>query len=307
MLQCRAVGHRYGRRQVLSGVDLTVANEMYGLLGNNGAGKSTFMKILSTSMRPGSGEVVFDAWRRPEDDLKIRGELGYLPQIFGLPAHVTAREYLRYAAVMKGLDPRHPEASPDGALERVGLEAMANRRIFAMSGGMRQRLGVAQAFLGRPRLLILDEPTAGLDPDERVRLRNLVREAESSATVILSTHIVSDVERDANRVGIMHAGSIVAEGRPSELAERARGHVFELRLDRDAWRRLSPAWMRRDRDQSAWPGVIASVTSANETESVSVRAVSTSPPQGDATAVEPSLEDAYLLFTALLPDGRRSA
>lgn len=307
MLQCRAVGHRYGRRQVLSGVDLTVGHEIYGLLGNNGAGKSTLMKIVSTSMLPASGEVVFDAWRRPRDDLKIRGELGYLPQIFGLPAHVTAREYLRYAAVMKGLDPRHPDASPDAALERVGLEAMANRRISAMSGGMRQRLGVAQAFLGRPRLLILDEPTAGLDPDERVRLRNLVREAESFATVILSTHIVSDVERDATRVGIMHAGSVVAEGRPGELAERARGRVFELRLDADAWHRFSPAWMRRDRDPSAWPGVIASVTSVGGSETVSVRVVSTAAPQGDATAVEPGLEDAYLLFTALLPDERPPA
>ncbi|MCL6596256.1 MAG: ATP-binding cassette domain-containing protein [Firmicutes bacterium] len=307
MLRCRSVTHRYGRRIALTGIDLTVGTEIYGLLGNNGAGKSTLMKIVGTAMLPTSGEVVFETWRRPKDDLRIRAELGYLPQIFGLPGHVTAREYLRYAAVMKGLDPRHPDASPDHALERVGLAAAADRRISAMSGGMRQRLGIAVAFLGRPRLLVLDEPTAGLDPDERVRFRHLIREAQATAAVLFSTHIVSDVERDATRVGIMHAGAIVAEGRPGELAERARGSVFEVRVDREAWRRLAPSWMRRERDPRAWPGVIASVTEGQDPEAVTVRVVSTAPPRGDATPVSPSLEDAYLLFTALLSDGRGAA
>jgi ABC-type multidrug transport system ATPase subunit len=222
-----------------------------------------------------------------------------LPQEFGLPPHLTCLEYLRYVSAMKQLPAGEADAQPYALLQRFGLEEAAGQRIGALSGGMRQRLGLAQALLGRPRLIILDEPSAGLDPQERVRLRGIIRELAAEATILLSTHIVSDIEREASRVGILHKGHLVAEGSPEELIAKARGKVFEVRLDPGTWQRVSPDWMRRDRDLGEWPGVVASVaTPEGEPDRVVVRVISPAAPAMPAHEVEPTLEDAYLLATS---------
>lgn len=298
MLTCSAITHRYGRREVLHGVTLCAGQGIHGLLGNNGAGKSTLMKIVATALRPTGGQVALDDLVRPRDDRAIRQVLGYLPQQYGLPPNVSCQDFLRYAAVMKGHDPDQPSASPQVLLERVGLGGIGTRRIGSLSGGLRQRLALAQALLGEPRLLVLDEPTAGLDPEERVRFRALIREVQGDATVLLSTHIVSDIERDAARVTILHDGITCAEGTPHELSEAARGHVFEVSLSPSDWQRLSPLWMRRDRDVNIWPGMVAGVSTVDATsDTVSVRVVSKALPEGKAEEATPTLEDAYLFFT----------
>lgn len=296
MIALDHITHRYGHRTALRELSLRADGEIYGILGNNGAGKSTLMKIVGTVLTPSAGEIRVDGFARPRDDLAIRAGLGYLPQEYGLPPHMTARSFLNYASALKGLDPTDAGASPDLLLERVGLADVANRPIGSFSGGMRQRLGIAQAFLGFPGLLVLDEPTSGLDPDERVRFRTLVRETQPHATVLLSTHIVSDLERDADRVGILSRGRLVREGTPDALSETARGLVYELSLTPDVWERVSPDWMRRDRDMRRWPGVVANVRADGPAPaSVHVRVVSRALPEGAAVPVEPTLEDAYLL------------
>lgn len=310
MLRLDDIRHRYGRREVLHGVSLQAQAGIYGLLGNNGAGKSTLIKIAATVLPLAHGKVAFDHHARPKEDFAIRRKLGYLPQQYGLPTHLTCFEYLCYVAAMKGLNLNESSVDPMAMLERFGLDDSAHKRIGALSGGMRQRVGLSQAFLGQPRLLILDEPSAGLDPQERVRLRGIIREAANDATVLLSTHIVSDIERAATRVGIMDGGRLVAEGAPEELIESARGHVFEVRFSANEWERLSPDWMRRGRDASRWPGIVSGVSADEDGGSkVKVRVVClvTPPDDAEAIAAHPNLEDAYLLATSRSPAQSRSA
>lgn len=299
MLKMEGIRHRYGRREVLHGVSLAAGPGIYGLLGNNGAGKSTLIKIAATVLPVTRGRVAFGGLERPRGDQAIRQQLGYLPQEYGLPMHLTCLEYLAYVAAMKGLDTNDPVASPEQTLERFGLEDAGRKRVAALSGGMRQRLGLAQAFLGRPRLMILDEPTAGLDPQERVRLRGIIHESAGEATVLLSTHIVSDIERAASRVGIMAGGRLVAEGAPDELIGAANGRVYEVRFDAPEWERVAHDWMRRGRDAGHWPGVVSGVSAVDgEGAAVNVRVVSLAAPEGEAVPVKPTLEDVYLLATS---------
>lgn len=306
MLVLEGVRHAYGRREVLHGVSLHAAPGIYGLLGNNGAGKSTLIKLAATVLPLQRGRVSFDGNSRPRHDRRIRSQLGYLPQEYGLPGHLSCREYLAYVSAMKELDPRDPRSEPLQALARFGLEEAANTRIAALSGGMRQRLGLAQAFLGMPRLLILDEPSAGLDPSERVRLRGVIRDAAGEATVLLSTHIVSDVERSAATLGILEGGTLVAEGTPDQLVESASGFVYEVKLAPAEWDRRSSEWMRRAPDIGRWPGVVSSVSTDDGL--VTVRVVTRGDAKGnpEATPVEPTLEDAYHLATStrLSPESR---
>jgi ABC-2 type transport system ATP-binding protein len=301
-LRAAGVSKRYGRKQVLSHVELTVEPGIHGLLGNNGAGKSTLMKILATVLPPTAGSVTFAGLSRPRDDQRIRECLGYLPQKFGLLEHLSAEEFLYYAAVMKGGRPRDDEAyAPLYWLQQVGLADEARDRIRTFSGGMKQRLAIAQALMGRPRLLILDEPTAGLDPDERVRFRSLLQEIGRHATVLLSTHIVSDVEQVASVITIMHGGRLIAHGSPEALAERARGLVYELTLSREDWERDRDRWMRRGERSEG--GVVASIR--QEDNDVRMRILTTDPPKGAVPVDRPGLEDGYLVYTAYGPGSTR--
>ena len=197
---------RYGSKTAVNRLNATLTNGVYGLLGTNGAGKTTFMRLLCTVQRPTSGKIDLDGksiWKLGE---RYRDVLGYLPQHFGYYPDFTALDFLLYVAALKGLDDKKAKNVSNELLDEVGLSGERRRKIKTFSGGMKQRLGIAQAMLNDPYILILDEPTAGLDPKERVRFRNLISAFSKDRIVILSTHIVSDIEFIAEKIMIMKSG-----------------------------------------------------------------------------------------------------
>ena len=204
MLSIRSLGKRYpGGTVGLSDFSLEVGEGVLGLLGPNGAGKSTLMAILATVTRPTSGTFFWEGKDAVADPLPLRRRLGYLPQDFGVYERLTAREFLLYLGRLKGLSGAELSRRVQQLLELTNLHGAANRRLGGYSGGMRQRVGIAQALLGDPKLVIVDEPTVGLDPEERVRFRNLLSEIAHNRVVILSTHIVSDVEAVASQIAVI--------------------------------------------------------------------------------------------------------
>ena len=230
MLTIRALNKTYaGRIQALKGVDLDVPSGMFGLLGPNGAGKTTLMKILATLLEPDSGTAEMNGVDLISQQDKARRMLGYLPQEFGLYPTLTAEQTLNYFAKLKGVWNATERAGlVDALLERVNLSSARRERVGGFSGGMRQRLGIAQAIIGQPELLIVDEPTAGLDPEERVRFHNLLSETLSENTVVvLSTHIVSDVSNLCSHMAIIRQGEIIASCVPQEAMEHLEGSVWE--------------------------------------------------------------------------------
>ena len=227
----------------LKGVDLEVPAGMFGLLGPNGAGKTTLMKIAATLLEPDAGTVEVDGRDLVADKGGARRMLGYLPQEFGLYPSLTAAQTLDYFAKLKGVSDAAGRRGLVGALlERVNLSAAAGQRVGGFSGGMRQRLGIAQALIGRPKLVIVDEPTAGLDPEERARFHNLLAEiASGEATVILSTHIVSDVSNLCARMAIIRRGEIIASCTPREALEAIAGSVWEASVAPERAAALRPS------------------------------------------------------------------
>ncbi|MCC6652170.1 MAG: ABC transporter ATP-binding protein [Candidatus Eisenbacteria bacterium] len=290
-LVIEGVGKKYpSRGWALSEFSLTLAPGLTGLLGPNGAGKSTLMRILATITRASAGRVTWDGVDVAKSPDSLRSVLGYLPQDFGVYPQLSAIEFLEYLAAAKGLDSRSARLRIAELLELVHLTDSAHRPLGGYSGGMRQRVGIAQALLNDPQLLIVDEPTAGLDPEERVRFRNLLGELSGERIVLLSTHIVSDVEATASRIALLSSGKLVAEGTPEALLARVEGKVWELAVSpehlddaRRLW--LVGAALRRGSD-------------------VLLRVVADECPRPDARAVAPSLEDAYL---ALVREDRANA
>lgn len=200
---------------------------MFGLLGPNGAGKSTLMQILATLLPPTSGTIKIGEYTIGRDDHEIRRILGYLPQQFGLYQKLTGEEFLTYIAMIKGIkDPSERKKQVTNMLEQVNLGDKRNKKIKTYSGGMKQRIGIAQALLGNPKLIIVDEPTAGLDPEERIRFRNLLGELSRDRVVFLSTHIVGDIESSCENLAIMKKGNILFEGTPTSLLEEVKGRVW---------------------------------------------------------------------------------
>ncbi|HXJ68025.1 MAG TPA: ABC transporter ATP-binding protein [Verrucomicrobiae bacterium] len=282
-LVLESLGKRYpGRGWALSEFTLTLEPGVTGLLGPNGAGKSTLMRILATVTRPSAGRVLWEGRDLSREPDALRETLGYLPQDFGIYPQLSALEFMDYIAAAKGLEPRAARQRTLELLELVNLGEARNRPLGGFSGGMRQRVGIAQALLNDPRVLIVDEPTAGLDPEERVRFRNLLGELSGDRIVLLSTHIVSDVEATATRIVVMGLGRMIADSSPEGLLEQVRGRVWELEtdaseLDALRTRHLVGATLRRG------PRVLA-------------RVVSETAPGAAARPAEPSLEDAYLLL-----------
>jgi ABC-type multidrug transport system ATPase subunit len=229
MLSIRGLGKTYpGGVRALDQVNLEIGPGMFGLLGPNGAGKSTLMKILATLLVPDEGQVTFDGVDLLREPQRIREWVGYLPQDFGFYPSFTALQMLDYFAALRGLPAgKARRARVDEVLERVNLASVRKRKLGGFSGGMRQRLGIAQALLGRPRLLIVDEPTAGLDPEERLRFHHLLADVSQDIVVILSTHIVSDVAVLCSRMAVIDRGRIVADTTPGEAVARLEGKVFE--------------------------------------------------------------------------------
>ena len=278
MLRVESVSKRFsGGHFGVRDVSFTAKSGVLGLLGPNGAGKSTLMQMMATVTRPTAGRIFFDdidIQKRPDD---LRRRLGYLPQDFGVYDNLTALEFLTYFAALKGV---HNRARVMEMLEIVTLHSVADRTLGGFSGGMKQRLGIAQALINDPHLVIVDEPTAGLDPEERVRFRNMLSDIGFGKLVILSTHIVSDIESIATEIAIMHNGSLVTMGAPEALLRAAQGSVWELVVPSETFDTL-----RRT----------MSVSSAvRRADGVHVRAVAVSSPGYGAVSVEPALEDAFL-------------
>lgn len=217
-LEIDGVSKTYGNRvQAVSGIDLRLGPGITGLLGPNGAGKSTLMRILATVAKPTSGTVRWDGIDVVRTPLPLRRVLGYLPQDAGVYPHLDAREFLDYVAALKQLERRAARAQIAELLAALDLEPVANRPLATLSGGNRQRVAIAQALLGDPQLLVVDEPTAGLDPEQRVRFRDLLARLARERVVLLSTHVVSDVELTAGRVVIVAGGRVLADGTRDDI------------------------------------------------------------------------------------------
>jgi ABC-type multidrug transport system ATPase subunit len=229
-----------GGIQALKGVDLDIPSGMFGLLGPNGSGKTTLMKIVATLLEPDNGKVVMNGLELVTNKKRARQMLGYLPQEFGFYPSLTTEQTLDYFARLKGVWRSHERRSLIGALlERVNLSAERNHRVGGFSGGMRQRLGIAQALIGQPELLIVDEPTAGLDPEERIRFHNLLAETVREGTVVmLSTHIVSDVSNLCSHMAIIRKGEILASCVPQQATDELKESVWEGTVPHEVVARL---------------------------------------------------------------------
>lgn len=275
MLSVEHVTKQYGNFTALEDISLTFSPGVYGLLGPNGAGKTTLMKMLSTLLFPTKGEILWDG----EDILALgadyRGLLGYLPQQFGYYPNYTPRQFLRYVAALQCIPKRKAEERISRLLELVGLGADGDRKLKKFSGGMIQRVGIASAMLNDPRLLILDEPTAGLDPRERVRFRNLIHSLAEDRIVLLSTHIVSDVETIAGQIVMFRDHRLYCCDTPAKICSRFHGKVYQV----PAGTTLGPDQFLLSEGQGEAGPVL--------------RILTENPPVGAVPAV-PGLEDAFL-------------
>ncbi len=239
MIEIAGLTKTYGRgkkaSRALRGIDLEIPSGMFGLLGPNGAGKTTLMRILAGIVNPSEGtlRVAGHDLRTESGKRAMKRILGYLPQELGLYGELSAAQFVDYMAILKGLrDRRERERRVAEVLERVALSEAAHRKIKGFSGGMKRRVGIAQALVNDPKLLIVDEPTAGLDPEERIRFRNLLVHLAADRTVILSTHIVEDIGQTCRDLAVLGQGRILFRGSPAELTERAAGHVWSVTSDR---------------------------------------------------------------------------
>lgn len=283
MLEVVDLKKSFGGREILHCLNLTFESGVYGLLGPNGAGKSTLMNIITGLLRQTSGQVLFHGVPASDRRSGFAAKLGYLPQQPGYYKNYTAAEFLRYLSALKGIRGKN-EAQIAHLLEFVNLSENADQKLGTFSGGMLRRAGLAQALLGKPEVVILDEPTAGLDPLERIRLRNLLAEIAKGRTVIVATHIVPDVEFIANQVILMFDGQVRQMGKPEELAEAVRGQVWQVRTDYAGAERLSKRF--------------ATGNLFTEQDACVLRIVSETQPTPEAVPVQPTLEDAFLRESA---------
>jgi ABC-2 type transport system ATP-binding protein len=272
------------RVRALSNVEFSLGPGVLGLLGPNGAGKSTLMRILATITQPTAGRVLWndaDIAREPD---AVREVLGYLPQDFGVYPHLNAIEFLEYLAAVKGVSAGAARTRIRQLLELVNLTGAAKRPLGGYSGGMRQRIGIAQALLNDPQLLIVDEPTAGLDPEERVRFRNLLSELSGERIVILSTHIVSDIEAVATSIAIMEQGHLLAHDSPEVLLGSVSGKIWEVVIPSSELTAVRQKYLVS--------------STAHRSDGIHARVVADVAPDKALRPMDPSLEDAYLFALA---------
>jgi ABC-type multidrug transport system ATPase subunit len=281
MLQIANLTHKYPNGvMALNDVSLDIGTGMFGLLGPNGAGKSTLMRVVATLQTPTAGSVKFgeiDAIKQPE---KLRQTLGYLPQDFGVYPRVTAEAMLDHLAVLKGIvNGKERREAVNGLLNQVNLWSVRKKALAGYSGGMRQRFGIAQALLGQPKLVIVDEPTAGLDPEERNRFLNLLAAIGDEVVVILSTHIVEDVSQLCSNMAILAGGKVVRQGAPETLRQEVQGRVWRATIAREA--------LEQARSKHT---VISERLVAGRTV---IHVLADAAPSADFVAVEGGLEDVY--------------
>ncbi|WP_222539264.1 ABC transporter ATP-binding protein [Pedobacter polysacchareus] len=272
------------QKTAVSNLSLQINKGVLGLLGPNGAGKSTLMKMIATISIPSSGSLLLEGIDIVQNPNSIRKVLGYLPQDFGVYPNLNAYEFLEYIAAMKGLGGKGLRQRIDLLLESVNLTADARRPIGTYSGGMKQRIGIAQALLNDPKVLIFDEPTVGLDPEERMRFRQLIADLAQDSIIILSSHIVSDIESIADEVAIMQEGKLITHAKQYEIIKQAEGRIFEVLLDNN--------------DLNAFKQRYKVIDTARQADQVRTRYISmvqaAAPLSIQVTA---TLEDAYLLLT----------
>ena len=280
-LTLESVGYRYPNgHDAVAGLSLRLGAGILGLLGPNGAGKSTLMRILATLSKASHGRASWNGVDISREPDALRRELGYLPQDFGVYPALSASEFLGFMSAVKSVPSAKVRDRVAECLDLVGLSDVADRRLGEFSGGMRQRVGIAQALLNDPKLLIVDEPTVGLDPEERLRFRHLLTDLAGQRLIILCTHIVSDVEASASELAVLSKGRLLFDGTPEQLLARADGHVWDWTV---APERLSDIRKRH---------VISS--SLRRPDGVRVRIVGESTPSDEAVPVMPDLEDAYV-------------
>jgi len=269
-------GEAWGIRDI----DLTLEPGIHGLLGPNGAGKSTLMRILTTVSKPTTGATYWNGTDVIENPAVIRRRLGYLPQDFGSYPDLTAREFLAYIAALRGLNRETADARVEKVLNLTDLQDVGDRRLRTFSGGMYQRVGIAQSLVNDPELLVVDEPTVGLDPEARVRFRNVLSGIGSDRVVILSTHIVPDIEATANTVALLSSGRLLDHTTPEALVAAAEGRVYECTVQRDELEELQDEYQVSSTIQRP--------------DGIEARLIAADPPTADARTVPPTLEDGYL-------------
>jgi len=286
MIDIRNLTKFYGRGnqavRALNEVTLQIEEGMFGLLGPNGAGKTTLMRILAGIIQPSRGQVTINGLDllQEKDKQRLKAQLGYLPQELGLYPDLSAREFIDYMAILKGM---HAESQRrkriSEVLELVGLQENADRKLKGFSGGMKRRVGIAQAIVNDPRIMIVDEPTAGLDPEERIRFRNLLVKMAAERVILLSTHIVEDIGLTSQKMAVLSQGSICFVGSPTELIHKADGHVWEL---------TTTSTEKPD-------GGLTIVSMLHQSDGIRYRLVGESKPADrSAVAVKPGLEDGYI-------------
>ncbi|WNS40741.1 ABC transporter ATP-binding protein [Paenibacillus sp. MMS20-IR301] len=281
LLDIRQVSKQYKKgQQALQDINLQLKPGIVGLLGPNGAGKTTLMRILATISQPSSGSVSWNGMDIRKQPDALRAVLGYVPQDFGVYPHLNPVEFLEYAAALKGLDVRAVRPRMLELLELLNLHDTLKRPVGSFSGGMRQRVGIAQALLNDPQLLILDEPTVGLDPEERVRFRSLLTDLSGDRIIIFSTHIVSDIEATADQIAILAKGQLLMRSAPAELLHTVQGKVWSVVIPDQALQEARKKWT-----------ISGTVRRA---DGLQLRVVADTPPLPDSSPVAPSLEDAYL-------------
>lgn len=279
-LKIESLYKSYKGKEALKNINITMKSGIYGLLGENGAGKSTLMRILTTIDFQTGGSVTFDGEDIIKLDEKYRDILGYMPQDYNVFASFTAKDFLEYMGTLKGIEKSKLDKKIEEVLKFVNLEHVANKKVKSFSGGMKRRVGIAQAILNDPKILILDEPTAGLDPKERIRFSNIISFMSKDKIVILSTHILSDIEAIANDLIIIKSGEVVEVDSIDNLVEKVRGKVFETVVNQEIFNKLNIERKIIHRKQ--------------EGENIRVRYVGDEYEGVINKCLEPSLEDYYV-------------
>lgn len=270
-----------GKKDALNSLDLVIPNGMFGILGRNGSGKSTLMNIIATILQPSKGTVTINGIEI-KNSQKIRQMIGYLPQDFDFYPNMKVSEVLYYLGFLSKINQTDFDKYVDLILRKVNLIDYKNKKVKSLSGGMKKRLGIAQAILHDPKVIIVDEPTAGLDPEERVRLRNLLSYLAENKIVIISTHIVSDIESTCNRIAILDKGSLVYKGDIPSLIQQSNDHIYEINL--------SPSELESFRENDLF------ITKTQEIENkLKVRFISETK-VANAKKVKADFEDAYMYF-----------